>query len=191
MAFQRRSLQPESTHHRDAAEAVGAADGLSALESMYDTFVGMIRGRSTALLVEVKTGDVDGTVAGSNPQSKHRVDRRRTATERRLSRVRARNRSALRWLSRRRTSLMLWDVPSVRSLPAMIGKITTAVSAAMSWTPSELDLGTVKSAIGRAKFGALPFDKSSARTSRRVGAVGRHRVLFGDAHATPVDENVR
>jgi predicted kinase len=62
-AFERRSSQPQSAQHRDAAEAVDAAGGTTALETMYDTFTEMVGNRSTALLVEVVIGDVDATVA--------------------------------------------------------------------------------------------------------------------------------
>lgn len=62
-AFQRRSARPESTQHRDAAEAVAADGGTAALEAMYDTFIEMMRERTSALVVDVKVGDVDATAA--------------------------------------------------------------------------------------------------------------------------------
>ncbi len=61
-AFRWRSSQPESAQHRDAAEAVEAAGGTRSLETRYDTFAEMVAGRSTAHLIKVTFGDVEGTV---------------------------------------------------------------------------------------------------------------------------------
>jgi predicted kinase len=61
-AFRRRSAQPATAAHRDAAEAVNAAGGISALETMYDDFMTLLQGREAAQRVEVTIGDIDGTV---------------------------------------------------------------------------------------------------------------------------------
>ena len=61
-AFRRRSAQPDTATHRDAAEAVDAAGGTSALETMYDDFMTLLQVREAAHRVEVTIGDIDGTV---------------------------------------------------------------------------------------------------------------------------------
>jgi predicted kinase len=61
-AFRRRSAQPATAAHRDAAEAVDTAGGISALETMYDDFMTLLQGRDSAHRVEVTVGDIDGTV---------------------------------------------------------------------------------------------------------------------------------
>jgi predicted kinase len=60
-AFERRSARPDSTAHRDAAEAVTAAGGRRALETMYDNFMTLLETRLDALRVDVSIGDVDET----------------------------------------------------------------------------------------------------------------------------------
>lgn len=62
-AFQRRSAQPETAHHRDAAEAVDEAGGANAFGVMVDNFVQMLEGRAGAHVVDVRIGDIDATVA--------------------------------------------------------------------------------------------------------------------------------
>ena len=61
-AFARRSAEPETQVHRDAAAAVIAAGGLSALETMHDDFMTLLQGRESAQRVEVILGDIGGTV---------------------------------------------------------------------------------------------------------------------------------
>jgi len=62
-AFERRSAEPESSAHRDAAEAVANAGGLSVLQAMYDDYVRLLQSRESAVRVGVEIGDVDATVA--------------------------------------------------------------------------------------------------------------------------------
>lgn len=61
-AFERRSAQPESEQHRDAAAAVSAAGGADALVAMYDSLVEMLAGRPLVRRVDVVVGDVAATV---------------------------------------------------------------------------------------------------------------------------------
>ncbi|MDP2289881.1 MAG: hypothetical protein Q8M22_01745 [Actinomycetota bacterium] len=60
--FQRRSAQPASEQHRDAAEAVSAAGGVDALLAMYDMYVDMLELRPLARRVDVVVGDIAATV---------------------------------------------------------------------------------------------------------------------------------
>ena len=62
-AFERRSRAPATTAHRDAAEAVEHAGGPKALATMYDDFAALLQGRHSAHRVDVRIGDIDGTVA--------------------------------------------------------------------------------------------------------------------------------
>ena len=62
-AFERRSRSPATTAHRDAAEAVEHAGGPKALATMYDDFAALLQGRHFARRVDVRIGDIDGTVA--------------------------------------------------------------------------------------------------------------------------------
>jgi predicted kinase len=61
-AFERRSTQPDTAGHRDAAEAVERAGGRVVLAAMYDDFVTLLQSRPSALRVEVAIGDIDATV---------------------------------------------------------------------------------------------------------------------------------
>jgi predicted kinase len=62
-AFERRSIQPDTAGHRDAAEAVERAGGRVALATMYDDYMTLLRSRPSAVRVEVTIGDIDATVS--------------------------------------------------------------------------------------------------------------------------------